>query len=157
MTTNYNGVTGIDGKENPAVAAVPHIITARAIVRTVALAADALKDGSVQYEDQAGPQRWSAAVAKALEHMSLASDALLNAPIALGVDWPTPYALVDALDAALWQSGQSAFNEKMQRLTADELVSAAVAAVESLDTLLRQCAAAGDVHEAQRPEPRSMH
>lgn len=154
MTTNYTEMTSFERNGNPAAAAVPHVNTARAIVRTVALAADALDDRSVSYEDQAGPERWGAAVGKACEHMSLARDVLLNAPFAPGVDWVTPHALLEALDAALWRCASI---DKAQRLTGRELIGVAVTTVESLDALLLQCAAAGDVHDARPTDSRSVH
>lgn len=155
MDANNANLRRPDANRNPAIASVMHHVNAaRAIMRTVALAADALEDGSVSYDDKAGPERWNAAVGKALERMGLARDILTNKSFGMGLDWFTPHALIEALDAALWHGFSC---DKPARLNERELVSAAQVAVESLDALLRECEGAASGSEVDPANASAVH
>lgn len=110
---------------------------ARAMLRTVMGAIEAIEDGSVNLhsmEVDADSQRWSPITAAAREELAAVRDVAMNST-AFAVDWYTPLAQIEALDAALWYDGGRQSGKRLER---EEIFDAAEAIVSSLDALLEQ-------------------
>lgn len=114
---------------------------ARAMLRTVMVAIQAIEDGSVNFDSMevdAEAQRWSPIAAAAREELIAVRDTAMNSPVdspAAALDWYTPLAQLEALSAALWYDGCRRSGE---RLESWEIFDAAEAIVVSLDELLEQ-------------------
>jgi hypothetical protein len=110
---------------------------ARAMLRTVMGAIEAIEDGSVNFgsmESGADAQRWSPITAAAREELVAVRDTATNST-AYALDWYTPLAQLEALDAALWYDGCRQAGKRLER---DDVFDAAEAIVESLDGMLEQ-------------------
>lgn len=113
----------------------------RAMLRSVMMAIKASEDGSVNFSNGgygADVQRWGPVTAAARSEMIAVRDTSINSPIdspAGGLDWVTPLAQIEALDAALWHSAST---QSSDRLESFEVFDAAEAIVNSLDGLLEQ-------------------
>ncbi|MBX9960577.1 MAG: hypothetical protein K2Y15_10630 [Burkholderiaceae bacterium] len=116
---------------------------ARAMLRAVMGAIEAVADGSVNVgsmsmDVDADAQRWSLITAAAREELIAVRDTAMNSTvdtIAGTLDWYTPLAQIEALNAALWYDGCRRTGE---RLESWEIFDAAEAIVGSLDVLLEQ-------------------
>lgn len=119
--------------EGDAATLLQNLQTARAIVRAVALAVCAQEDGAILYDDGNRIERWGPALSEACIRLREVREALISKASAPAVDWFTPLALGEALDAALWHGYSS--RTEVERLDAPEFVSAAQAFIDSLDAL----------------------
>ena len=117
---------------------------ARAILRTVILASDAQEDGSILYADNAGTERWCPALGVVRGKLEAVREILMNTSGRMEIDFFSPLVLVEALDAALWHGNSPGPVERLDNI---ELVTAAQAAVDSIDDMLGECQAAG-VHQS---------
>lgn len=114
---------------------------ARAMLRTIMGAIQAIEDGSVNFgsmEVDADAQRWSPITAAAREELIAVCDTCMNSTgdsPAAALDWYTPLAQIEALDAALWYDGCRRSGEGLENV---EIFDAAEAIVGSLDRLLEQ-------------------
>ncbi len=114
---------------------------ARAMLRTIMGAIQAIEDGSVNFgsmEVDADAKRWSPITAAAREELIAVRDTCMNSAgdsPALALDWYTPLAQIEALDAALWYDGCRQSGEGLENV---EIFDAAEAIVGSLDRLLEQ-------------------
>lgn len=113
---------------------------ARAILRTVALAAAAQEDGSMSYEND-NPCRWGPAVGRVCSKVQGVRDVLMERVSVTG-DWFTPLAMVEALDAALWHSNMPHTPGKCLNFL--EVRAAAEAAIECLSELAAECTASSE-------------
>lgn len=105
---------------------------AKAILRSVQLAVAAQEDGAVVF-DGGGAVRWGPAIGAAAARVALVRDSLMEKSGAPAVDWTAALVLLEAFDAALWQSaGRDAQTERMQ---ADEVSDMAQVAIDELDRL----------------------
>lgn len=105
---------------------------ARVILRMVLLALDAEHHGAISHRDNMGDSRWSAAISAALNRLCGVRETLMETPYAPAIDWPTPFALISALDSALW--GSSCRRETI--LTHAEMQIALQVLIDSVDDLL---------------------
>lgn len=117
------------------------IYQARAVMRSVELAAAAQEDGSVNYFDTNSATRWGPAIEFAVQQIERVRDTAIGpiseADAALGrVAWYTPLTIMQALGAALWH-GES---DRGRAMDVDELQTAAQAVIEALDALAAECA-----------------
>lgn len=111
---------------------------ARSIVRAVALAVAAQKDGSVSYEDDGSLDRWWAALDLVCAKVMAVRDLLSGRSGAPVLDWFTPLSVVEALGAASWHSTSSPV--AVDRLDAEEIQLSLGVAAECLDLLANECA-----------------
>ena len=115
------------------------IYQARAVLRSVELAAAAQEDGAVDYDDDNGAKRWGPAIDFASKRIALVRDIATgttsdSAPT--DVAWYTSLTMLEALGAALWR-GHSDTDTEMDYC---ELQTAAQAVIEALDELAEECA-----------------
>jgi hypothetical protein len=127
--------------DGDAASVLRHLSAARSILRTVALAAGAQTDGAVDFGDNAGAERWSAAVGAACERLRAVREILGESRGVVRLDYLTPLTLAEAIDAALW--GAATGSAPGDGLDTDELVCASGAAIEAIDALLQECDGAG--------------
>lgn len=113
---------------------------ARVIFRMIALAIDAENDGSTDFDDGGGAERWGAAVGEVRTRLREIRDIAIEAVGGCGVDWVPPLNLVEALDASLWY-GHSC--DEGERLSSREIACAVQIIARALDTLARECDAMG--------------
>lgn len=109
-----------------------HVVSARAIVRTIALAVKAQLDGSINYESD-GAERWQPVVDLATTKFEHARSLLTEKRDAPLVDWYTPHCLLEAMGAALWHGHTRIESEQ---LDGDELDTMAQVAIELFDSLM---------------------
>lgn len=116
------------------------IYQARAVMRSVELAAAAQEDGAVIYSDGNGngATRWGPAIDFAIKRITIVRDLAIGSADCAPTDvaWYTPLNMLEALGAALWR-GQSASNGAMD---VDELQTAAQAVICALEELAEECA-----------------
>jgi hypothetical protein len=115
---------------------------ARVILRLVLMALHAEKNGSVVADHDDELSRWSAAINAALARLCSVRDLLMETPESPPIDWPTPFALVNALDSAFWDSTCS--NSRRTGTTAPDLTSleaqtALLVVIDSIDEVLDAC------------------
>lgn len=112
------------------------IYQARAVMRSVELAAAAQEDGAVIYSD--GATRWGPAIDFAIKRITSVRDLAIGSADCAPTDvaWYTPLNMLEALGAALWR-GQSDSNGAMDF---DELQTAAQAVICALEELAEECA-----------------
>lgn len=122
-----------------AIAIVRHLEAARVILRMVILALCAEDSGSISHGDNVGASRWSAAIGAVLTRLGCVRDTLMETADSPSVDWPTSFALASALDSALWEG----YCTSESVLTLDETKTAIQVLIDSLDDMLRDCAALG--------------
>lgn len=117
-----------------------HAATARAIFRTVSLAARAQSDGSVVYED-GGAARWHSTVELGCDCLAEVRRIAVESRGPAGqVGWFWPIGLAEALGAALWQV---AGHRAGEGLSTEELSIVADSIIEAIDGLLIDIAAGG--------------
>lgn len=114
---------------------------ARAVMRSVELAAAAQEHGDVNYSGDNGARRWWPAIGFAVQRIECVRDIAINSVTVDGVGlcsvaWYTPLALLEALDAALWRG----CSDSEKSMNAVELQAAAQAVIEALETLAEECA-----------------
>ena len=107
---------------------------ARVTLRLVSLALRAEEGGAISHRDNLGASRWSAAISTVLSRLDCVRAALMETTHAPAIDWPTPFALVTALDSALWEGYCTP-----EPLTVDETQTAIGVVIESIDCLLAEC------------------
>lgn len=115
------------------------IYQARAVMRTVELAAAAQEDGSVNYGDSNCATRWGPAIEFAASRVRSVRDMAMGAEagaVGTAVAWYTPLTMLQALGAALWH-GETVRRGSMDL---DELQTAAQAVIEALEALAEECA-----------------
>lgn len=122
-----------------AASVVRNVKAARVILRTVALALGAVEDGSTTFDDSNHSSRWSGAIGEACSRLTMVRDDLINLAEAPTLDWVTPLTLIEAFDAALWHG----YSFEDERLSNREAVCAAEVVIDSLDSLLQECASGG--------------
>lgn len=132
-------MTTTQAKSEAHKAMIRAIYQARAVMRSVELAAAAQEDGSVDYDDDNGAKRWGPAIDFASKRIATVRDIATgstshSAPT--GVAWYTSLAMLQALGAALWR-GHSDSDTEMDY---SELQTAAQAVIEALDELAEECA-----------------
>lgn len=110
-----------------------------AIMRAVQVAVDAVDDGAIAYEF-AHVSRWGPAVGAATRRVRQVRDGILEEACTLPVDWWTPLALLEALDAALWH-GSNAQGEGLQ-MDSSQVMSLAQAIIDELEKLAQELASA---------------
>jgi hypothetical protein len=110
-----------------------------AIMRAVQVAVNAVDDGCISYEF-AHVSRWSPAVSAATIRVSRVRDAILEKADTPPVDFWTPLALLEALDAALWH-GSSLEREALQ-MDSSQVISMAQAVIDELEALAQELASA---------------
>lgn len=117
------------------------IYQARAVMRTVGLAAAAQEDGAVSYQDDDNSaKRWLPAVDFAAKRIATVRDLAIEGDgtsAITSVAWYTPLTLLQALGAALWR-GESDSEGALDEM---ELQVAAQATIDALDSLASECAA----------------
>lgn len=122
---------------------------AMAILRTVWLAVEAQEDGAVSYADNKF-SRWGPAVDAACSRVCSVRDLLIsNANSPYTVNWWTSLNLLEALGAALWQSGTGT---NKYGLESDELQSCARAAIDSLGEMYEELESAYSALETEAIE-----
>jgi hypothetical protein len=107
-----------DYTNDDASAAITNVAQAVAILQAVKIAADAVEDGSAQYENP-HVARWSPAIGVATRKVGLVRDTMIDTAGAPSVDWFTSLALLEALDAALWHT--SSRYDTSQRMDVDSV------------------------------------
>lgn len=113
----------------------------RAMLRSVMIGIKAIEDGSVNFGNggySSDAQRWGPVTAAARSEMIAVRDTSINSPVDSptgGLDWVTPLAQIEALDAALWHSASTQSGDRLENF---EVFDAAEAIVSSLDELLEQ-------------------
>lgn len=116
------------------------IYQARAVMRSVELAAAAQEDGAVNYDDDNGAKRWGPAIDFAVQRIVVVRDIATGTAADGGtvtrVAWYTSLILLQALGAALWR-GES---DQARALDVDELQTAAQAVIQALEELATECA-----------------
>lgn len=115
------------------------IYQARAVMRSVELAAAAQEDGAVSYSNDNGAKRWGPAIDFAVQRIATVRDLAMGKEAASAptdIAWYTPLTMLEALCAALWR-GESARDGAMD---VDELQTAAQAVIEALEELAEECA-----------------
>ena len=110
-----------------------NVATARALLRTLILALEAVEDGAILFKEDPGPARWSNVLSQVCKRLVTVRTALTESVSAPSVDWWTPLNLADALDAALWGA---ATGKRVWGLEGPEVISAAQAVIDSLDALM---------------------
>ena len=116
-----------------------NINEARALVRVMNLAADAIVDGGFAGEDPRTAGQFSGAWVPISTRMHAVRDVLMETIDAPGLDWVPPVQLSDALDAALWGTSQAQIGA--DGLTYGELVTATDVLLGQLDALHEAAAA----------------
>lgn len=111
---------------------------ARAIMRTVMFAADAIDDGSMRIVIGGAPEGWCNAVGLAADRLREVRGTLIETVGSPHIDWVTPLSMVEAIEAALWHSDQRLVDEKS--IECGELRDVAGVAVECLDKFAQQAA-----------------
>lgn len=115
------------------------IYQARAVMRSVELAAAAQEDGAVGYDDDNGAKRWGPAIGFASKRIASVRDIATGTTSdreLTNVAWFTPLAMLEALDAALWRG----YSDSDTAMDYCELQAAAQAVIEALDELAKECA-----------------
>jgi hypothetical protein len=130
-----------------------NVTAARAILRAVALAARAQFEGSIEYANNK-PDRWQPAVDAACVRLQAVRDVLMETRSAPNVDWFTSLALVEALGAALWYGNSCSQGKQLEEV---ELESVAEAAIETIDSLMEDCAASGVFEIANAAKTAGLH
>ena len=125
------------------VSVLANVTSARALLRTLIFAVQAVEDGSILFEDEPGVGRWSILLAQVRKRLVAVRSVLTESISAPTVDWYTPLNLAEALDAALWHL--CARHDHLTLESAD-VISAAQAVIDSLDELL------ADIQSASLPE-----
>ena len=116
-----------------------NVATARALLRTLIFALEAIEDGCISFDDDPGTGRWHNVLGAVCERLIVVRSALAEGISAPSVDWFTPLALAEALDAALWGVGSA---RHKQGLEGSEVSSAAQAVIDALDALMEDIQAA---------------
>jgi hypothetical protein len=111
------------------------IYQARAVMRSVELAAAAQEDGAVNYSDDNGATRWGPAIDFAVQRIANVRDLAMGGP-APDVAWYTPLTMLQALGAALWRGT----SDRDGAMDVDELQTAAQACIDALEELAEECA-----------------
>lgn len=130
-----------------------NLTAARSILRVVALAARTQADGSVQYENNS-VMRWHPALDEACIRLQAVRDVLIQTGSAPCLDWFTPLALVEAMGAALWHGNTCSHGELLEDV---ELDIVAQVAIESLDSLMRDCEREGVCDMAHAEGAAAVH
>jgi hypothetical protein len=118
-----------------AVAALEHVARATAILRVLTIAVAAQKDRAAVFEDNR-VARWSPAVVQAIASVKAVREPLDEMACSPNGDWCTPLTILEALDAALWQTGIG----EAKDLTFDEFRQSVQAAIDGLERLQRDIA-----------------
>lgn len=111
-----------------------HVLAARSILRTVIFAVTALEAGNVSFGAEGG-ERWHLAVREAHEQLCAVRDVVTSSSREPQIDWFTPLALTEALDAALWGAVAERLGDKLDN---DEIIAMTKVVIESLDAITVQ-------------------
>ncbi|WP_374410656.1 hypothetical protein [Hydrogenophaga sp.] len=132
------GVYGYSDARN----ALQRTAQATGLLRVVSIAMEAQEDGSVAFDDNKF-SRWGPAIRVACSHVSEVRDGLIHKDFApSGVDWWTPLATLEAIDAAMWFTG--AGGSGVEELTFDEVKAVMDAAIHVLTELHRDLSTVAD-------------
>ena len=108
---------------------------ATGLLRVVSIAMEAQEDGSVAFADNKF-SRWGPAIGAACSHVRDVRDGLINnVSVPSGVNWWTPLAILEAIDAAMWHTDSLS---GVEGLTFDEVKAVSDAAIHSLTELHRE-------------------
>lgn len=139
---------------------IRNVNAARVILRAVALAAQAQFDGSIEYSNN-DTGRWQPALDEVCSRLEAVRDVLIDTSSAPILDWFTPLALAEAIAAALWHgmsvASMAAGHSKGDGLEEVELATAAQVVIDSLDSLMAQCASEGVFELACAAETTPVH
>lgn len=136
---NVGRVGGGDFSADEAALVSLNVRAARSVLRTVILALEAIDDGSISFDDNAGTERWNPALGEVCVRLRTVRHVFGESVSAPAVDWFTPLTLAEALDAALWRG---AGGRQVDGLQSAEVMSAAQVVIDSLDALMEQLEAA---------------
>jgi hypothetical protein len=109
-----------------------NVETARALLRTLILAAAAVKEGAISFDDDPSTSRWGSVLCQVCKRLVMVRSALAESISAPSLDWVTPLVMAEALDAALWGG---ATGQRMRNLDSAEVMEAAQVIVDALDVL----------------------
>lgn len=139
---------------------IRNVNAARVILRTVALAARAQFDGSIEYKKDNHTGRWQPALDEVCSRLEAVRDVLIEAGSAPPLDWFTPLALAEAIAAALWHGvsmASAAGHSQGDGLDEVELETATEVVIESLDSLMTECASEGVFELARAADTTPVH
>ena len=125
---------------------------ARSLVRAIALALSTEPDAD--YMDDA--DRWCFMFGEVHARLKAVREVLLSTCSVPPLDGCSPLAIAEAITMALW-GAVSTGSEESEALQPEELRSAANALIDSLDSLLRHCEAAGVCRAAGLEPPSALH